>query len=41
MAVAMPHILANKPDWNTGAEEGLEVTGNGGANDAKHGLLRF
>lgn len=35
------HILANKPDWNTGAEEGLEVTGNGGANDAKHGLLRF
>ncbi|HOC23690.1 MAG TPA: hypothetical protein PKJ13_00185 [bacterium] len=35
------HILANKPDWNTGAEEGLEATGNGGEADAKHVLLRF
>lgn len=35
------HILANKPDWNTGAEEGLEASGNGGEADAKHALLRF
>jgi len=35
------HILANKPDWNTGGEDGLEVTGNGGEADAKHGLIRF
>ncbi len=35
------HILANKPDWNTGAEEGLEATGNGGTVDAKHALIRF
>lgn len=35
------HILADKPDWNTGAEEGLEASGNGGDADAKHALLRF
>lgn len=35
------HILANKPDWNTGAEDGLEATGNGGDVDAKHALIRF
>jgi len=35
------HIHANKPDWNTGGEEGLEATGNGGEADAKHLLLRF
>ncbi len=35
------HILANKSDWNTGGEDGLEVTGNGGEADAKHGLIRF
>ncbi len=35
------HILANKTGWNTGAEEGLEATGNGGELDAKHGLFRF
>ncbi len=35
------HILINKPDWNTGGEDGLEATGNGGEADAKHALLRF
>lgn len=35
------HIHANKPDWNTGGEEGLEATGNGGEADAKHALLRL
>lgn len=35
------HILADKPDWNTGAEEGLEASGNGGEADAKHALIRF
>jgi len=35
------HLLANKPGWNTGGEEGLEATGNGGEADAKHLLLRF
>ena len=35
------HLLANKPGWNTGGEDGLEATGNGGEADAKHLLLRF
>ncbi|HNR67955.1 MAG TPA: DNRLRE domain-containing protein [bacterium] len=35
------HILIDKPTHNTGAIEGLELTGNGGAGDAKHGLIRF
>ncbi|MBN1542440.1 DNRLRE domain-containing protein, partial [candidate division KSB1 bacterium] len=35
------HILINKPSHNTGAVQGLELTGNGGVNDAKHGLIRF
>ncbi len=35
------HILADKPDNNTGAENLLEITGNGGMEDAKFALLRF
>lgn len=35
------HILADKPDHNTGAETFLELTGNGAMSDAKFALLRF
>ncbi|NOX38875.1 MAG: T9SS type A sorting domain-containing protein [Calditrichaeota bacterium] len=35
------HILADKPENNTGAETFLEVTGNGAMADAKFALLRF
>ena len=35
------HILINKTDHNTGAEDMLEASGNGGIGDAKHTLIRF
>ncbi|MGH7457055.1 MAG: DNRLRE domain-containing protein, partial [bacterium] len=35
------HILVNKPNNNTGGESLLEASGNGGASDAKHALIRF
>ena len=35
------HIFINKPGWNTGGEDLLEASGNGGEADAKHTLIRF
>ncbi len=35
------HIFANKPNNNAGGENLFEASGNGGATDAKHALIRF